>query len=190
MNSRATNEMTTLLGAVVEGNAAARERVVELAYSQLHEMAAALMQKERNSHTLQPTALVHEAILKFFHKDDVSSIPNRAYFYGAMATAMRRILVDHARTRRAAKRGGDRQQVPLDVTIESVESDGGWDVLELDELLTELEKLDSRASQVVSLRCFGGLEIREIAEQLEVSPSTIDREWRFAKAWLKTRMQH
>jgi RNA polymerase sigma factor (TIGR02999 family) len=185
----AIHELTHTLRSLRDGDAGAQHRLVELAYDQLRRMAAGLMRGERPDHTLQPTALVHEAVLRFFHNldaaDDASTIANRAYFFGAMSQAMRRILVEHARHKATEKRGGRLERIPLDVTLIAVEQVTGADMLQLDELLQRLEKLDPRTCQVAMLRCFAGLELDEIARQLQVSPSTIDREWRFARAWLK-----
>ena len=187
------NDLTRSLQSIQSGDTDAVNALLQLTYNELRQMAAGLMRREREDHTLQPTALVHEAILKFFHaadgKIDVSAIPNRAYFFGAMAQAMRRILVDHARTKKSQKRGGNWERVPLDITVASVEQMSGTDLLVLDDLVDRLQSLDERTARVVMLRCFAGLELTEIADQLEVSLSTIDREWRFARAWLKTELE-
>lgn len=189
MSEPAIHELTRTLQSLRDGDRSAQDRLMVLAYDELRRMAAGLMRRERPDHTLQPTALVHEAVLRFFHDSDkntdASAIPNRAYFYGAMSQAMRRILVEHARRKATEKRGGQVDRQPLDVTQHYVEQATGADMLQLDELLERLEQLDARTCQVVLLRCFAGLELDEIALQLDVSPSTIDREWRFARAWLK-----
>ncbi len=179
------HELTQILQSLGRGDKEAEGRLMSLTYQELRGIAQALMQQEAAGHTLQPTALLHEAVLRFFHKDDISDVPNRQYFFGAMARAMRQVLVDHARKRNAQKRGASRQRVPLDDTLQFVEQASGFDVLALDELVSRLESLDPRAGQVVMLRCFMGLELKEIAAQLSVSQATIDREWRFARAWLR-----
>jgi len=193
MSQPASNELTQTLQSIQDGDDSAQNRLLALSYDELRRIAAGLMRRERADHTLQPTALVHEAIMRFFplsgKNSDVPAIPNRAYFFGAMAQAMRRILVEHARTKNSQKRGGDFEKVPLDFTLQCVEQVTGSDMLELDELLDRLQQLDDRTCRVVMLRCFAGLEISDIAKQLSVSPSTIDREWRFARAWLKKEME-
>ena len=178
-------EIVDILRQIEAGDISARDRLLELTYDQLHRIAGNAMRNERSSHTLQPTALIGEAVLKIFKKDDMPDLPNRAYFFGAMARAMRQILVDHARKRGAQRRGGDLDRVPLDDTVCGVEDESGADLLSLDEALTRLEQHDKRTYEVVSLRFFAGLEHKQIAKELGVSLSTVDREWRFARAWLK-----
>lgn len=181
-------ELTQLLHRVGQGDNAAEEQLLAMTYEELREIARSLMHRESAAHTLQPTALLHEAVLRFFKQADPTQIPNRAYFFGAMARAMRQILVDHARRRNAQKRGAERQRVPLDDTLQYAEEASGFDLLALDESLTKLESKDQRTAQVVMLRCFAGLEIKEIAAQLSISTATVDREWRFARAWLRKEM--
>lgn len=185
MSSELSEEIVDILQQVESGDIAARDRLLEITYDQLHRIAGNAMRQERASHTLQPTALIGEAVLKIFKKDDMPALPNRAYFFGAMARAMRQILVDHARKRAALRRGGDLERVPLDDTVCGVEDESGADLLSLDEALTRLEQHDKRTYEVVALRFFAGLEHKQIAEELGVSLSTVDREWRFARAWLK-----
>ena len=184
-SSSKSTEILEILRSIEAGDTDARDRLLELSYDQLRNIAGQAMRSERASHTLQPTALINEAVLKIFKKDDMPALPNRAYFYGAMARAMRQILVDHARKRNALRRGGDQQRVPLDDTICSVEEESGADLLSLDEVLTRLEQHDKRTYEVVVMRFFGGMEHKQIAEELGVSLSTVDRDWRFARAWLQ-----
>lgn len=185
MNSPSSTEIAGVLRQIEAGDLSARDRLLDISYEQLHRIAGNAMRLERASHTLQPTALVNEAILKIFKKDDMPALPNRAFFFGAMARAMRQVLVDHSRKRNAHRRGGDLERVPLDDTICYVEDESGADLLSLDEALTQLEQHDKRTYEVVVLRFFGGLAHKQIAEELGVSLSTVDREWRFARAWLK-----
>ena len=147
-------------------------------------MAAGLMRRERPDHTLQPTALVNEVFVRLLGRDALGGVPNRAYFFGAAAQAMRQVLVDHARQRQAAKRGGGRDRVPLDEVLDHFEQQQRLDVLALDEALADLARLNERHAQVVTLRFFGGLSVEETAEVLRVSPITVMREWKSAKAWL------
>ena len=182
-------DLTLVLERVGAGDQQAQEELFALAYEELRELAARLMRRERQDHTLQPTALVNEAALKVFQPEALSQVPNRSYFFGAMAQAMRRILVDYARKRHAQRRGGSARREPLDETLRFVEENSGANILALDEALSRLQLQDERTYQVVMLRFFAGLEHKEIASQLNVSVSTVDRDWRFAKAWLRNEME-
>jgi RNA polymerase sigma factor (TIGR02999 family) len=139
------------------------------------------MRRERPDHTLQATAVVHEAYLRLLGNE--ASFQNRAHFFGAAAEAMRRVLIDSARRKRAEKRGGDLERVTLAEVAGGVE-DGHLDVLELDDALTKLAAVDARLAEVTKLRYFAGLSIPETAEVLEISPATVKRDWTFARAWL------
>ena len=154
--------------------------------AELRKLAASYLRRERRDHTLQPTALVNEAFLKLVDQRAVRW-QNRAHFFGIAAQAMRRILVDHARAHASSKRGGEMRKVPLD---EAVQIGGGGDVdlLALDEALTRLAALDPQQSRIVELRFFGGLTMEETAEVMHISPATIGREWRIAKAWLSAEL--
>ncbi len=185
MHSEPGNDVTQLLKAIDSGDDAAKEKLIELAYDELRALAASLMRSERAAHTLQPTALVHEAALKFFRADALRDMRGRAHFFGSMALAMRRILVDHARRSGALRRGGDQKRVPLDVVVDNLERAGRFRLIDLDEKLEQLQQMNRRQSDVVTLRFFGGLEMTEIAEQLDVSLSTVEKDWRVAKAWLR-----
>lgn len=163
-------------------------RLMPLVYDQLHRVAAARFQRERGNHTLQPTALVHEAYLRLVDQRRVRW-QNRAHFIGVAAQLMRRILIDHARGHRAAKRGG----APGRFTLANIDELPAVqrpaepceiDVLALDEALARLTALDAQQGRIVELRFFGGLTVEETAEVLGISPTTVKREWRLAKAWL------
>lgn len=145
-------------------------------------MADYYMRNERRGHTLQPSALVHEAYLKLVDHEKIDW-QNRSHFFGVAAQAMRRILVDHARTRNYQKRGGGAQRVSLDEAA-SLAADRAGELVALDEALIELEKLDPRKSRIVEARYFGGFGIEETAEMLGVSTATVSRDWETAKAWL------
>jgi RNA polymerase sigma factor (TIGR02999 family) len=164
-----------------EGNAA--ERLIPLVYDELRRLARQYLQRERSDHTLQATGLVHEAYLRLVDQNSVTW-QNRAHFFGVAAQAMRRILVDHARSRRAEKRGGDCEKLEFNEEL-LPSGERAVDLIALDDALRDLEKLDARQSHVVELRFFGGLTNEEIAEALDISPRTIKREWRLAKAWLR-----
>jgi RNA polymerase sigma factor (TIGR02999 family) len=181
-------EVTRILARIQAGDGAAKVRLLEVAYDELRALAKDLMQGERPDHTLQPTALVHEAVLRLDRDDALGRGGNRAYFFGAVARAMRRILVEYARKRRAARRGGGQVRVPLDRVIELVEQTHQVDLVALDEALQQLESLNGRQCEVVTLRFFGGLEMREIAENLGVSVSTVEKDWRISRAWLRRKL--
>ncbi|MEZ4586642.1 MAG: sigma-70 family RNA polymerase sigma factor [Gemmatimonadales bacterium] len=181
--SPTTHVVTRLLGDLQAGDESAAERLVPLIYSELHGIAERQMRNEREGHTLQPTALVHEAFLKLV--DQRAGWQNRAQFFGVAAQVMRRILVDHARRRRAQKRGGGEVQVTLDDVAADVGSPASLDLVLLDDALNKLAALDARQAKVVELRFFAGLSVEEAAEALGTSPATVKRDWQFAKAWLK-----
>jgi RNA polymerase sigma factor (TIGR02999 family) len=174
--------VTELLQAWGAGDPTAIDRLIPLIYDELRRLAARHLRRERLDHTLQPTALVHEAYLRLVDQRE-TEWRNRAYFFGAAAQIMRRILVDHAREHGAAKRGGAEHRVTLE---EDVALAGGRDVnlLALDDALRRLAEIDPHKSRVVELRFFSGLSIEETAEVVGVSPATVTRQWRTAKAWL------
>ena len=147
-------------------------------------MAGALMQRERPGHTLQPSALVNEAMVRLLEGSALNRSADRGYFFAAAAQAMRQVLVDHARRRRAAKRDGGRRRVPLDQVLQYFD-DRRLDVLALHEALDRLMTLDERQGLVVSLRFFAGLSAPEVADVLDVSVGTIEGDWRIARAWLR-----
>jgi RNA polymerase sigma factor (TIGR02999 family) len=176
-------DVTRLLDRWNDGDPEALKALVAQVYAELRRIAGSLLRDERANHTLQPTALVHEAYMRLIGVHEMR-IENRRHFYGAAATAMRRILVDHARTRRAEKRGGpDMQRVPLDEAI-AMPIDGRLDFERLDEALEALAAFDPEKARVVELRYFVGLSIDETAALLEVSPATVKRHWAFARTWL------
>ena len=174
--------VTRLLLDWSDGNERARDEMLPLVYDELRRLAASYLLRERHDHTLQPTALVHEAYLRLIDQRQVNW-KNRAQFVGLAAVMMRRILVNHARDRAAGKRGGDIQKVPLSDAAESTRPHH-VDVIVLHEALEQLSAIDSRKSRIVELKFFGGLTTNEIAEVLEISPATIERDWSFARAWL------
>jgi RNA polymerase sigma factor (TIGR02999 family) len=180
------HEVTQLLVAWGNGDQAARDQLMSLVYAELHRLAHQYMNKERSGHTLQTSALVNEAFVRLVDQRDVHW-QNRAHFFGIAAQMMRRILVDYARNRQYAKRGGNARQVSLDEAM-IVSKERAADVVALDDALNNLAELDPRKSQIVELRFFGGLSIDETAEVLAVSPGTVMRDWTLAKAWLKRAM--
>jgi RNA polymerase sigma-70 factor, ECF subfamily len=181
------SEVTVLLRQWAAGHADALDRLVPLIHAELRRLAASYMRRERPDHTLQPTALVNEAFLKLVDQRNVEW-QNRAHFFGIAAQAMRRILVDHARTRTAGKRGAGEARLPLDEALAaSVMPDE--ELLALDAALERLAIVDPRQSRVVELRFFGGLTMEEAAEVLQISPATVGREWTLAKAWLYSELR-
>jgi RNA polymerase sigma factor (TIGR02999 family) len=180
-------EVTTLLDAIRAGDAGAQGRLVELVYAELRRLAGDLMFRERPGHTLQPTALVHEALPRLLHPDVLGGAHNRAQLLAAAARAMRRVLVDHARRRAAGKRGGGQGQVPLDEALDYYARQR-LDVLAVHEALEELAGLNERQSRVVELRFFGGYTVGEVAGLLEVSVSTVESDFRKATAFLRRRL--
>jgi len=174
--------VTRLLLDSARGDRASLDRLLEQVYDELRRLAAAQLGRERPDHTLQPTALVHEAFLRLVDQHSVDW-KNRARFFGLAAQMMRRILVNHARDRAALKRGGGAEKLTLGA-IEDWSGDATFDIADLDDALGRLAALDPRKGQVVELKFFGGLTTQEIAEVLETSTATVERDWRFAKAWL------
>jgi RNA polymerase sigma-70 factor, ECF subfamily len=179
--------ITLLLKGWSSGDQAAAERVFPLVYENLRRIAVWQLRCERVSHTLQATAIVHEAYLRLSGQPGLEW-PNRAQFFAFAAHLIRRILVDYARHRNRAKREGRYEKVTLaEVTDMALEKSP--DLLALDEALSDLEKVDARKATVVELRFFGGLSLEEVAEQLGISPETVSRDWRRARAWLYDALQ-
>ena len=180
-------ELTQLLLDWSNGDREALDRLMPVVYDELHRLAARYIARERMDHTLQPTALVHEAYLQLVDQSRVGW-QNRAHFFGAAARLMRRILVNHARAHKAAKRGGGEYKVPID-QVAALPEKTDLDLIALDEALTELAALDEQQCRIVEMRYFGGLSIEETAEVLRISPATVKRHWQIAKGWLYQQMQ-
>jgi RNA polymerase sigma-70 factor (ECF subfamily) len=166
------------------GDQTAFDKLMPLVYSELRRLAGHYLRRERRGHTLQPTALVNEAFLRLVDQKR-SGWQNRAQFFGIAAQLMRRILVDHARIHRAAKRGGSKQQRLSLTGAEELAAGPEIDLIALNDALNELAKLDPQQNRIVELRFFGGLSIEETAEALDISHSTVEREWKIARAWLR-----
>ena len=179
--------MTELLAAWSDGDRSALDQLTPLVYEELRRMARRQMNRERQGHTLQTTALVNEAYLRLIDQRHVRW-QNRAHFFAIAAQMMRRILIDHARAKHFEKRGGGRPRVALDEAAVLSDERAG-ELVALDEALAALSEVDERKGRVVELRYFGGLSVEEAAEVLKVSPDTITREWRRARAWLHREMQ-
>jgi RNA polymerase sigma-70 factor (ECF subfamily) len=175
--------VTALLKRASDGDDSAINRLVPLVYDELRALAESYLMRERANHTLQATALVHEAYLRLVDQRDIRW-KNRAHFFAVAAQAIRRILVDHARGHRRAKRGGDRQRVRLDEDVASLE-ERDLDLLALDEALERLARLHERQARIVELHFFGGLSFKDVAAFLGVSARTVDGDWSMARAWLR-----
>lgn len=185
-STSSSHDITRLLREAQDGRESAKHELVSLVYLELHGLASHFMRNERDDHTLQPTALVHEAYMRLMNQRNVSW-QNRSHFFGIASQAMRRILVDHARKKRAAKReGGERVTLDESVVTEPRQS---LDVIALDAALTRLGELNERQAKVVELRFFGGLDIEQTGEALGISPATVKRDWTFARAFLQREME-
>lgn len=183
MSEQTPNDVTSLLREWSAGHPEALERLMPLVYSELRRLARGYLRNEREEHTLQPTALVHEAYLRLVDQRSVTW-RSRGHFFTVAAQMMRRILVDHARARMAAKRGGGARTMVLDEEL-TVSPATDAALLDLDDALSALGKLDSAQCRLVELRYFAGLTIEETAEALAISTATVKREWTVAKAWLR-----
>jgi RNA polymerase sigma-70 factor, ECF subfamily len=178
------DDLTALLDAARAGGEDAQDRLVRAVYGELRRMAAGFMRRERTDHTLQPSALAHEAVIRLLDGGALVKAQDRRHLFAAAARAMRQVLVDHARTRGAAKRAGGRGRVPLDDVLAYFEAQH-LDVIALHEAIDRLIKRDERQGLVVALRFFAGLSIAEVAEALDVSAATVEGDWRVARAWLR-----
>jgi RNA polymerase sigma-70 factor (ECF subfamily) len=180
---RSSEQITELLHAWHQGDQGAIEKLVPLVYDELHRLAQRYMSDERPDHTLQTTELVNEAYLRLVRSDH-ASWEGRTHFFGVCAQVMRRILVDWARSRHALKRGGDVSSLEFDEALAATKQPG-TDLVAIDDALSVLAAFDPRKGQVVEMRFFGGLSVKETAEVLKVSPETVQRDWRLAKSWLR-----
>jgi len=187
-NEPATHEITRLLSDWKSGDAAALNRLMPLVYDELHRLARRYMAAEQTGHPLQTTALVHEVYLRLV---DANSIDwqDRAHFYAICARLMRRILIDFARSRNYQKRGAQFAHIQLEDAA-TVSEAAGSEILAVDEALKQLAEVDSRKSDVVEMRFFGGMTVEETAAALRVSPETVARDWKLAKAWLLRELSH
>ncbi len=180
--------VTQLLLKWGEGDAASLEKLMPLVYDELRRLASNYLRRERQNHTLQPTALVNEAYLKLVDQKN-AHWQNRAQFYGVAAQLMRRILVDHARQHHAAKRGGSKQQRLSITSARAIAQTPEVDVLAVNEALEELKRFDPQQERIVELRFFGGLSIDETAEVMALGHATVERDWKMARAWLRQKLE-
>lgn len=183
MSALKPQEVTQKLQAWSEGNSEALDELLPIVYDELHKQAARYLRRERSDHTLQTTALIHEAYLKLVEQKNVRW-QNRAQFFGIAAQLMRRVLIDYARTKHREKRGGNDVKLTLDAAALVATKERSVDLMALDEVLTRLAAIDEQQSRIVELRYFGGLNIEETAEALHISPATVKRDWQMAKAWM------
>jgi len=180
--------ITQLLVRWRAGDQAALDELLPLVYREMRRLAGYYLRQERPDHTLQPTALVHEAYLRLVGEKEIDW-QSRAHFFGIAAVRMRRILVEHARSRQAAKRGGGEYRLSLSEANRMAEK-RDVNLLALDDALRRLEELDLQKSRIVELRYFGGLTIEETAEALRISPATVKRDWSMARAWLRSEISN
>ncbi len=176
-------DITRLLLAWNEGNQEVLDKLMPLVYDELHRQAARFLRRERSDHTLQTTALIHEAYLKLVDQPEMNW-ESRTHFFAIAANTMRRILVDYARAKNAEKRGGDYLKLPLEEADSVAGKEKSIDLMALDEALTKLEKTDRRQARIVELRYFGDLTLEETAEALKISRTTVADDWAMARAWL------
>jgi len=178
------SDVTSILSAIEQGDAKAAEQLLPLVYDELRKLAAQKLAQEKSGQTLQATALVHEAYLRLVDKEQAQCWNSRGHFFAAAAEAMRRILVDQARHKKSAKSGGQHQRIMLH-DEQMAGPSPNIDLIALDEALDKLAKHDSRKAEVVKLRFFAGLTLRQAADALEISESTADADWAYAKSWLR-----
>ena len=180
--------LTRILGQARAGDEQARGELVALVYDELRRVATRLMSRERRNHTLSPTAVVHEAVIRLLGEEVFDRAADRNFLFASAARAMREVLIDHARHRTTGRRGGRWRRVPLDHMVDYFEEQG-LDVVAIHESLDRLAELNERQAQVMTLRYFGGLTVPEVATALGVSVVTVERDWRLARAWLGTELE-
>jgi RNA polymerase sigma factor (TIGR02999 family) len=182
--------LTLVLGRARAGDERARSELLTLVYDELRRVAGRMMRQERTDHTLSPTAVVHEAVIRLVGEQVFDRAEDREFFFASAARAMREVLIDHARRRAAVRRGGggERRRVPLDAVVDYFD-DQGVDVVAVHEALDRLAELNERQAQVMTLRYFGGMTVPEVAAALGVSVVTVERDWRLARAWLVGRLR-
>jgi RNA polymerase sigma-70 factor, ECF subfamily len=183
MVAKTPQGLTVILSRARAGEGRARDELISLIYDELRRVASGLMRRERAGHTLPPTAVVHEAVIRLLGEGVFDRAADRNFLFASAARAMREVLVDHARQRAAARRGGGMRRVPLDSVVDYFEGQG-LDVVAVHEALDRLAALDGRQAQVMTLRYFGGMTVAEVAAALSVSVTTVEQDSRLARAWL------
>jgi RNA polymerase sigma-70 factor, ECF subfamily len=187
MRAEPQQGLTLVLGRARDGDERARGELVALVYDELRRVASGLMHRERAGHTLSPTAVVHEAVIRLLGEAVFDKATDRNFLFASAARAMREVLIDHARRRSADRRGGSRRRVALDSVVDYFEEQG-LDVVAVHEALDRLGELNSRQAHVMTLRYFGGMTVPEVAAALGVSIVTVERDWRLARAWLASQL--
>jgi RNA polymerase sigma-70 factor, ECF subfamily len=183
MGSELQHELTLILTRARAGDKGARDKLLAQVYDELRQVASGLMKRERTGHTLSPTAVVHEAVIRLLGDAIFDKAADRNFLFAAAARAMREVLIDHARRRSADRRGGGRRRVPLDAVVDYFQEQG-LDLVAVHEALDRLAERDGRQAQVMTLRYFGGMTVTEVAAALGISTVTVERDWRLARAWL------
>jgi len=183
MRAEPQQALTLILGRARDGDELAKGELLALVYDELRRVATGLMRRERTDHTLSPTAVVHEAVIRLLGDAVLDRATDRGFLFASAARAMREVLIDHARRRGAGRRGGGRRRVPLDAVVDYFEGQG-LELLAVHEALDRLAERDERQAQVMTLRYFGGMTVHEVAAALGVSVVTVERDWRVARAWL------
>jgi RNA polymerase sigma factor (TIGR02999 family) len=183
MGTEPQQALTLILGRARAGDEHARGELVALVYDELRRVASSLMRRERTDHTLSPTAVVHEAVIRLLGEEVFEKAADRGFLFASAARAMREVLIDHARRRAAGRRGGGLRRVPLDAVVDYFEGQG-LDIVAVHEALDRLAERDPRQAQVMTLRYFGGMTVPEVAAALGVAAVTVERDWRLARAWL------
>jgi RNA polymerase sigma factor (TIGR02999 family) len=187
MSAEERGDLTAMLSEIRAGCPDAKDRLIQAIYGELLHSARVMMRRERRDHTLQASALVNEAVMRLLGGEALTEIPDRRRLYAVAVQAMRQVLVDHARRRNAGKREGRWDRVPLDEVLENFETQG-LDVIDLHQALERLAESYPRHARVVELRFFGGMSIPEVVETLGVSDTTVETDWRFARAWLRGKL--
>jgi RNA polymerase sigma-70 factor, ECF subfamily len=183
MVAKTPQGLTVILNRARAGDERSRGELIALIYDELRRVASRLMHRERAGHTLPPTAVVHEAVIRLLGEGVFDRAADRNFLFASAARAMREVLIDHARQRAAARRGGGMRRVPLDSLVDYFEGQG-LDLVAVHEALDRLVALDGRQAQVMTLRYFGGMTVAEVAAALGVSVTTVEQDWRLARAWL------
>jgi RNA polymerase sigma factor (TIGR02999 family) len=179
--------LTLVLGRARSGDEQAKGQLLTLVYEELREVASGLMRRERADHTLSPTAVVHEAVIRLLGDAVLDRATDRSYLFASAARAMREVLIEHARRRAADRRGGGWHRVPLDAVVDYFHGQG-LDIVAVHEALDRLAERDERQAHVMTLRYFGGMTVPEVAQALAVSQVTVERDWRLARAWLVSQL--
>jgi RNA polymerase sigma-70 factor, ECF subfamily len=188
MGTQSKQDLTAILGRARAGDERAKCELIVHVYDELRRVAARLMRRERSGHTLSKTAVVHEAVIRLLGKAVFDKAADRRYLFASAARAMRQVLVEHARRRSAERHGGRLRRVPLDLIVEDIEEQK-LDVAAVHEALDRLAERNGRLAQVMTLRYFGQLTVPEVAAALAISPATVERDWRLARAWLRGQLR-